>query len=77
LYSARERIPSRELRRYPQVKATTDYHDLLTDPAIDAIAIATPVSTHFDLAMQALHVPVSMSSLKSLLRQHQNKVSAC
>lgn len=40
--------------RYPTVKATTDYHDLLTDPAIDAIAIATPVSSHFDLAMKAL-----------------------
>jgi predicted dehydrogenase len=41
--------------RYPQVKATTDYRELLADPAIDAVAIATPVSTHFDLAMQALH----------------------
>ena len=37
------------------VKATTDHRELLADPAIDAIAIATPVSTHFDLAMQALH----------------------
>jgi predicted dehydrogenase len=36
------------------VKTTTNHSDLLVDPAIDAIAIATPVSTHFDLAMQAL-----------------------
>jgi predicted dehydrogenase len=40
--------------RYPSVATTTDFRDLLTDPAVDAIAIATPVSTHFDLAMQAL-----------------------
>lgn len=40
--------------RYPAVKTTTNYRDLITDPAIDALAIATPVSTHFDLALQAL-----------------------
>ena len=41
-------------RRYPTVKTTADFQDLLGDPAIDAIAIATPVSTHFDLGMAAL-----------------------
>src|SRR5438132_6612850 len=40
--------------RYPTVRTTTDYHDLLDDDSIDAIAIVTPVSTHFDLARQAL-----------------------
>ncbi len=41
-------------RRYPGVKTTTHFQDLLEDPAIDAIAIATPVSTHFELGMAAL-----------------------
>ncbi len=41
-------------RRYPTVKTTTDFRDLLNDPTIDAIAIATPVSTHFELGMAAL-----------------------
>lgn len=41
-------------RRFPAVKTTTDYSDLLNDIRIDAIAIATPVSTHFDLALAAL-----------------------
>jgi predicted dehydrogenase len=41
-------------RRYPAVKTTTDFRDLLNDPAIDAIAIATPVNTHFELALAAL-----------------------
>ncbi len=40
--------------RYPSVSTTTDYRDLLTDPTIDAIVVATPVSTHFELAMRAL-----------------------
>src|SRR5262245_15502636 len=40
--------------RYPSIATTTSYHDLFADPTIDAIAIATPVSTHFDLTMQAL-----------------------
>jgi predicted dehydrogenase len=40
--------------RYPAIQITTDYHNLLDDPSIDAIAIVTPVSTHFDLAKQAL-----------------------
>lgn len=39
---------------YPGVELTTDYHDLLADPTVDAIALATPVSTHFSIAMEAL-----------------------
>ena len=42
--------------RYPSVKTTQTYSDLLNEPSVDAIAIATPVSSHFDLAMQALKV---------------------
>jgi predicted dehydrogenase len=41
-------------KRYPSVKTTRDYSDLLDDKSIDAIAIATPVSSHFDLAMRGL-----------------------
>ena len=41
-------------RRFPLVKTTTNFHELLNDSAIDAIAIATPVGTHFELGMAAL-----------------------
>jgi predicted dehydrogenase len=41
-------------RRYPQVKTTTRFQDLLEDPGIDAVAIATPVSSHFELVMATL-----------------------
>ena len=36
------------------MKTTTDFQDLLRRPDIDAIAIATPVSTHFELGMAVL-----------------------
>ena len=40
--------------RYPTVEISTDFRDLLASPRVDAVAIATPVSTHFDLVMRAL-----------------------
>jgi predicted dehydrogenase len=41
-------------RRYPPVLVTEDVSALLNDSTVDAVAIATPVSSHFELAMQAL-----------------------
>ncbi|HYZ83669.1 MAG TPA: Gfo/Idh/MocA family oxidoreductase [Bryobacteraceae bacterium] len=41
-------------RRYPFIETTTDYRMLIADPRIDAVAISTPVSSHFQLAMEAL-----------------------
>jgi predicted dehydrogenase len=40
--------------RYPSVEGTTRYEDLLSNPKIHAIAIATPVNTHYPLALKAL-----------------------
>jgi predicted dehydrogenase len=39
---------------YPNVKLVTDVDDLFNDTSLDAIAISTPVSTHFNLAKKAL-----------------------
>jgi predicted dehydrogenase len=41
-------------KRYPACNVTTDVQAMIRDPEIDAVAIATPVSTHFSLAMSAL-----------------------
>jgi predicted dehydrogenase len=41
-------------RRYPAMRLTSDFEDVLRDPSVEAVAIATPVSTHFHLAMAAL-----------------------
>ena len=40
--------------RYPAVEITDDFDEVLRDPRVDAIAIATPVSSHFRLALKAL-----------------------
>jgi protoporphyrinogen oxidase/predicted dehydrogenase len=61
-------------RRYPGVLCTTDFDELLKDDTLDAVAIATPVSSHFSLAMAALqankHVfvekPMAASSEQAL-----------
>jgi predicted dehydrogenase len=41
-------------RRFPGLRTTRHFMDLIQDPSIDAIAVATPVSTHFELGMAAL-----------------------
>ena len=41
-------------RRYPGVRATTEFDDVLASADIDAVVIATPVSTHHPLAAAAL-----------------------
>lgn len=40
--------------RYPTVTVTQDYDDVLTDPLVKAVVIATPISTHYGLARRAL-----------------------
>jgi predicted dehydrogenase len=42
------------LGRYTTVKATASYERVLADPAVAAVAIATPAATHFDLVRAAL-----------------------
>lgn len=70
------RVERHELvtRRYPAVTAYRDFASVLGDHDIDAIAIATPVSSHFSLASAALgagkHVfvekPLASSSAEAL-----------
>jgi len=45
----------RVTRAYPGVHATTDFTDVLKSPDIDAVAVVTPVWTHFELAKAALN----------------------
>src|SRR5262245_31004102 len=40
--------------RFPGVKVVANYKDMLADSSIDAVAIATPVSTHYEIANAAL-----------------------
>lgn len=40
--------------RYPHVAVTTDYRDLLKNRSLDAVAVATPVSSHYRIVREAL-----------------------
>jgi predicted dehydrogenase len=40
--------------RYPDAKTTTRFDDLLDDSSVQAVVIATPVTTHHELARRAL-----------------------
>ena len=41
-------------KRYPSVRCTTRFEDLLENAGVDAVVIATPVSTHYPIARAAL-----------------------
>jgi predicted dehydrogenase len=59
--------------RFPGVEVSTDYREMLNDPSVDAVAVATPVSTHHSLALAALHAgkhvlvekPLAMNSAQA------------
>ena len=41
-------------KTFPSIKAVIDAEEIINDPEIDAVVIATPVFTHFTLARKAL-----------------------
>jgi predicted dehydrogenase len=46
---------ARFARRHPGATTTHFFDDLIEDPDIDAVLLATPISTHFELASRALN----------------------
>jgi predicted dehydrogenase len=51
--SDRTRV-DRLARRYPSVRTTQSLEDVLADPAVDAVVLATPVHTHYALAKRCM-----------------------
>lgn len=41
-------------RRYPSARTTIDYRQMVDDPELQAVAIVTPVATHYQLAKEFL-----------------------
>jgi acetyltransferase-like isoleucine patch superfamily enzyme len=41
-------------KRHPQARLTTSFDDVVGDESVDAVVIATPVVTHYELARRAL-----------------------
>ena len=62
-------------RRYPGIARTSSVTDVLDDPALEAVVIATPVSTHYELALAALkagkHVLVEKPLAGSSTEAHE------
>jgi predicted dehydrogenase len=48
------RALGRAKRRYPSIEVTQSYNEVLADPRVQAVVLATPVSTHYPFAKQAL-----------------------
>jgi len=44
-----KRLESLRQRYCPGARAVSDYHALADDPQVDAVVIATPIQTHYDL----------------------------
>ena len=41
-------------KTYPSINTTTDYREIIRSPEIDAVAVITPVATHYPLVKEAL-----------------------
>jgi predicted dehydrogenase len=41
-------------KAYPSINTTTDCHEILQSPDLDAVAVITPVATHYPLVKEAL-----------------------
>ena len=65
-------------RRYPAARITNDYQELLSDRELDAIAVVTPVVTHYPITKAALlagkHVLVE-KPLTSTARQAEELIA--
>ena len=46
---------SRAGKRHPSAKLSQHWREILADPAINAVMIATPVDTHFEIGLAALN----------------------
>ncbi len=47
-------------KAYPGIKTTTEIDEIIKDPEVDAVAIVTPVFTHFEIAKKALEAGKSI-----------------
>lgn len=60
---------------YPAITVTDDIDELFQNPEIDAVVIATPVATHYDLAIKALetgkHILVEKPLARSIAEVEQ------
>ncbi|MBD3315002.1 MAG: gfo/Idh/MocA family oxidoreductase [Chitinivibrionales bacterium] len=47
-------VHQRIRRDYPDIEVVNEWKDVMRSPSIDAVAVVTPVTTHYDIAREAL-----------------------
>jgi predicted dehydrogenase len=62
-------------RRFPSVIATTSYEEVIEDPTVDGVVIATPISTHHRLAAAAIRAGKHVMVEKPLAASSAEAVS--
>jgi len=50
----KEEVLNKAKEKYPNIIVTKDYHDILRDDSIDAVVVATPTKTHFQIVKEAI-----------------------
>jgi len=73
-----ENTLARHAKTYRETATTVSFEEVLRDPVVDAVAVATPAPTHFTLALQALeagkHVyvekPMTLSAADAAVLTH-------
>jgi len=60
--------------RYPTIHTVSDAYVLFNDPSLDAIVIATPVSSHFELALTALQANKPCARRKPLAANSEQSI---
>ncbi len=63
------------LKRYPALKLTTKYKEILNDSTIDAVVVATPISTHYKMASLAINAGKHVLVEKPLTATTQEAVN--
>jgi UDP-2-acetamido-3-amino-2,3-dideoxy-glucuronate N-acetyltransferase len=51
---ANEGLLTSQAKQYPDARLTTNYEDVLNDPEVQGVVIATPAALHYDQACQAI-----------------------
>lgn len=67
----------RLLRLYPAITGLEDIETALADPAVDAVALATPPRTHYELATRALTARKHVLVEKPLAERYADAVDLC
>lgn len=65
----------RAVRQFPGASVAPSYDAILADPSVPAVVVATPVTTHYDLAARAIEAGKDVLVEKPLTITHESAVA--